>query len=144
MLLFDNARSDSYNATMRDTVRQAKNIIIWAWKRVIFLFHIIARYLLRVINVIEKIENPKVIMIKWFEILQPIGPSGKPPEVAMTMTVGSKSKLKNTSAQQRPRTNSVSTDLYRTRKMDAMTGVSNKIPKKSKNVSMPPITISCM
>ena len=106
----------------------APTIIIWACFRVIFDLRIIAMYLLRVMNVVDVIDNARVATIKPAEIRHPSFPVVHPPALK-TMTIKETEYILNIiSAQHKLNMNSVSTDFCRTRKMDAITSVSDRDP----------------
>ena len=131
-----------YRLTVTQIKIQETTIIKSACVCVIFVFKMIARYRLRVIKVTEIIGKANADVITEVDIKQPNFPVDHPPAFNTISTDGSMYKLKTISAQHRLKTKRVSTDLYRTRKIDAMTSVS-KISPRSKNVVIKLPKVSC-
>ena len=132
MLLSARSLFDIYRMHNPKMTAQPIEIIQKACTRVILTFQMIARYLLRVISVIDKIDIARVDMIIPTEAKQPFLPDAHPSVLKTKIFEENMYKLKIISAQHRLRTNKVSTDLFRTRNIEAMTRVPNKIPKKSR------------
>ena len=118
-----------------------KKIIPIACCRVIAIRHKITKYLLSVTRQMDKIEigSPDTIMMVEMRHLKmltisfaetnPTEPNDHPPLANRIETMTVVTILYIRSAQHKLSMNKVSTDLFRTRKMDAMTSVSNKIPR---------------